>query len=154
MRTLSGFAAAVHVTYVIGALTISQVNLASVIALGMEINFSHRIDAMLHDVTHMYDIYLPLVIVALVIAFSVAALITRQVPSLRMVGYMLAGFVGLIAIHVIMTAVLGMTGVAATRSMVGLLLQGVAGAAGGYLFHLLTAEKLPLKSGPATEEAA
>ena len=53
-------------------------------------------------------------------------------------GYMLAGFVGLIAIHLIMKAVVGMTGVAATRTLAGLLAQGIAGALGGYLFHRLT----------------
>jgi hypothetical protein len=32
----------------------------------------------------------------------------------------------------------GITGIAATRSLVGLILQGVAGGVGGWLFHLFT----------------
>lgn len=138
IRTLTGFLIAVVATYLVGTITISQVNIASITALGIDVQFSHRIDAMIHDVTHMYSIYLPLVIVTNLIAFSVAALIIRYVPNLRMVGYVLAGFVGLIAFHVIMKATLDVSGIAATRSIVGLLGQGLAGAVGGYLFHRFT----------------
>ena len=46
--------------------------------------------------------------------------------------------------HVIMKMVLGLTGVAPTRTMMGLLAQGVAGAFGGYLFHTLTQKKSEL----------
>mgnify|MGYP001068334362 FL=1 len=138
LRTVSGFIFAVLVTYLAGTLFISQVNLASIIELGMVVDISVRIDAALHDLTHMYDIYLPVVVVALLIAFSVATGIIKFVPDLRLFGYVLAGFVGLVAIHVIAKMVLGMTGIAATRSLAGLLLQGVAGAAGGWMFHWRT----------------
>ena len=138
LRTVSSFIVAVLVTYVAGTMFISQVNLASIIELGMAVDSSVRIDAALHDLTHMYDIYLPVVAVALLIAFSVAAGIIKFVPDLRLLGYVLAGFVGLVAIHVILKMVLGITGIAATRSLVGLLLQGVAGAAGGWMFQRLT----------------
>ncbi len=138
LRTVSSFIVAVLVTYIAGTMFISQVNLASIIELGMAVDISVRIDAALHDLTHMYDIYLPVVAVALLIAFSVAAGIIKFVPDLRFLGYVLAGFVGLVAIHVILKMVLGMTGIAATRSLVGLLLQGVAGAAGGWMFQRLT----------------
>ena len=43
--------------------------------------------------------------------------------------------------HVIMKMVLGLTGIAPTRTMLGLLAQGVAGAFGVYLFHILTQKK-------------
>lgn len=138
LKTMSSFMLAVLVTYLAGIMFISQVNLASIIEVGMTVDMGVRIDAALHDLTHMYDIYLPLVAVALLIAFSVAAGIIKFVPDLRLFGYVLAGFVGLVAIHVIMKMVLGFTLFAATRSLIGLLLQGVAGAAGGWIFHWLT----------------
>ena len=149
LRVIIGYIVAVLATYVVGTMVISQINLASVEALGAPIDWSVRIDAMVHDALHMYDIYLPLVAISFLIALPVAGLIIRWQPNLRLVGYVLAGFVGLIAIHVLMKAMLGMSGVAATRTMLGLIAQGVSGAVGGYLFHRMT-----LKAADKSPESA
>ena len=66
----------------------------------------------------------------------------RKKPHLRALGYVLAGFVAMIAMiamPVIMKLVLGLSGIAPTRTIVGLLAQGLAGGAGGYLFCRLSA---------------
>jgi hypothetical protein len=89
----------------------------------------------------MTAIYLPLVTISSAIAFPVAAGIFKRAPHLRLIGYVAAGFVALIALHLIMKMVVGLTGVAATRTLLGLLAQGVAGALGGYIFHRLTQKK-------------
>lgn len=141
MKFVLGYMAAVAATYLLGTLFVSQGNIASVIAMGFEIEFSQRIEAMVHDATHMYDIYLPLVAISLIIALPVAALVIRFLPDLRLVGYVLAGFVALIALHLILKAVLGITGIAPTRELVGLILQGVAGAVGGLAFHYITLQR-------------
>lgn len=135
---LSWFAA-VLVTYVLGAAFVSQGNIASVVQMGFEITAGHRIDAIIHDVTHMYDIYLPVIAIAMLIAIPVASGIIRFVPNLRLIGYVAAGFVAMIAIHMTLKALLGLTGIAPTREVSGLLLQGLAGAVGGYIYHLLSA---------------
>jgi hypothetical protein len=139
-RVIGGYIIAVLATYLVGTTLISQGNLANVAAMGATIEWPTRFDAMIHDALHMYEIYLPLVAISFLIAFTVAALIIRRLPNLRLVGYVLAGFVGLMAIHLLMKAVLGMTGVAPTRTLAGLLGQGFAGAVGGYVFHLVTAK--------------
>lgn len=141
IRTLVAFLAAVAGTYIVGVMFIGQGNLAAVAEMGLTIGFRDRLQTLVHDLTHMVAIYLPLVAVSSIIAFSVAAGIIRLTPSLRLFGYVSAGFVALIAMHVIMKTVLGLTGVAPTRTMIGLLAQGIAGAFGGYLFHLLTLKK-------------
>lgn len=146
MKIILGFFAAVAVTYFAGATFISQGNIAAVIGMGFEITAAHRLDAWIHDVTHMYDIYLPLVAIGLLIAFGVAALIIRFVPNLRLIGYISAGFVGMIALHVILKAVLGLSGIAPTREMIGLIAQGVAGGLGGYVFHLVSRRVVPQES--------
>ena len=138
IRVFAGYLAAVLATYVLGAIFVSQGNLACLIDLGMQVEWSHRFDAMFHDVTSMPGIYLPLIAIALLIAFPVAASVIHFLPNLRLVGYLSAGFVALIAMHIILKATLGLSGIAATRTTVGLLAQGVAGALGGYLFHLVT----------------
>jgi heme A synthase len=110
-----------------------------VIALGFEVSSGQRIDAALHDILHMTDIYLPLVTVSLLLGLPVAFAVIRKKPHLRTLGYVLAGFVALIAMPVIMKLVLGLSGIAPTRTIVGLLAQGLAGGAGGYLFCRLSA---------------
>lgn len=129
---------AVLVAYLLGATFISQGNIAEVVKMGFEITTSHRIDAVIHDITHMYDIYLPVIAVGMLIALPVAAGIIRFVPNLRLIGYVSAGFVALIAMHMILKMVVGVTGIAPTRELIGLIAQGLAGAAGGYIFHRMT----------------
>ncbi len=140
MKVVGGFIVAVLVTYLFGATFISQGNIAAVIDMGFDIIMAHRLDAVVHDITHMYDLYLPLVTIGLLIALSVAGGIIRFVPNLRLIGYVSAGFVGMIALHVIMKAVLGLSGIAPTREITGLIAQGIAGGLGGYAFHLVSAK--------------
>ncbi|MFP6807876.1 MAG: hypothetical protein VB957_11955 [Pseudomonadales bacterium] len=142
IRTIVSFFVAVIAAYILGAIFISQGNIASIIELGFEITTAHRLDAALHDVTHMTDIYLPVIAVSFLIAMPVATLIIKYVPNLRMIGYVLAGAVGLVAIHMIMKMLLGFSGIAATRTVVGLLAQAVAGGVGGYMFHLLSMKRV------------
>ena len=139
IKTTYSFVGAVLAAYILGAIFVSQGNIASVIALGFEVSGGQRIDAALHDILHMTDIYLPLVTVSLLLGLPVAFAVIRQKPHLRTLGYVLAGFVALIAMPVIMKLVLGLSGIAPTRTIVGLLAQGLAGGAGGYLFCRLSA---------------
>ena len=139
IKTTYSFVGAVLAAYILGAIFVSQGNIASVIALGFEVSGGQRIDAALHDILHMTDIYLPLVTVSLLLGLPVAFAVTRKKPHLRTLGYVLAGFVALIAMPVIMKLVLGLSGIAPTRTIVGLLAQGLAGGAGGYLFCRLSA---------------
>jgi hypothetical protein len=139
IKTTYSFVGAVLAAYILGAIFVSQGNIASVIALGFEVSGGQRIDAALHDILHMTDIYLPLVTVSLLLGLPVAFAVIRKKPHLRTLGYVLAGFVALIALPVIMKLVLGLSGIAPTRTIVGLLAQGLAGGAGGYLFCRLSA---------------
>ena len=139
-RTLGSYIAAVIVAYCFGALFISQCNIAAVTGLGFDVTMSQRLGAIIHDVSGMTDIYLPLVAVSLLLGLPVAFAVVRKNPHLRMIGYVSAGFVALLAMHVIMKAVLGLSGIAPTRTLWGLLAQGVAGGIGGYLFCRLSGQ--------------
>lgn len=139
-RTLGSYIAAVIVAYCFGALFISQGNIAAVTGLGFDVTMSQRLGAIVHDVSGMTDIYLPLVAVSLLLGLPVAFAVVRKNPHLRMIGYVSAGFAALLAMHVIMKAVLGLSGIAPTRTLWGLLAQGVAGGIGGYLFCRLSGQ--------------
>ena len=138
MKLILGYLLAVLVAYVSGAAFVSQGNIAAVSAMGFEITLAQRANAIVHDVINMYDIYLILVAIALMIALPVAALIIRRFPDLRLIGYVSAGFVAMIVIHAVLEAVLGLTGIAPTRYVMGLIAQGVSGAMGGLVFHYMT----------------
>jgi|TARA_B110000977_G_C11027865_1_gene473967 hypothetical protein len=138
VRNVFGFFAAVIAAYVLGAIFISQGNIASIIAMDFDVSVAQRFEAALHDVMHMTNIYLPVIAVSYFVSMPVARLIIKYVPQQRAILYALAGAVGLVAIHLIMKMVLGLTGIAATRTFVGLLAQAIAGGVGGYLFHRIS----------------
>jgi len=141
VRNVGSFIAAVIAAYILGAIFISQGNIASIVAMDFDISVAQRFDAALHDVAHMTNIYLPVIAVSYLIAMPVASLIIKYAPRQRMILYVLAGAVGLVTIHLTMKLLLGISGIAPTRTVVGLLAQAVAGGVGGYLFHLISLKR-------------
>lgn len=70
---------------------------------------------------------------------GVAALIIRRVPHLRTIGYVLAGTMGIYTVIVSLGLMMGTNPIAVTRTAGGLLSQVAAGAVGGFVFALITA---------------
>lgn len=137
MKTLMAYLVSVIAGYVLATVLVSWTNIQAIVDLGFEITLSQRGDTIIHDLVSMTATYLPLMAIALLIGFVVAGLIIRMKPSLAFVGYVLAGFVAVIVLHVAMKAALGLTGVAAVRGMMGLIVQGLAGAFAGWCFFRL-----------------
>lgn len=107
--------------------------------MGMDVLFIERLQATGHDMLGMATSYLPLMLLAFIVALPIAAGLNRWLPRGRGALYTIAGFTAVVALHLIMKAVLGLNGVAAVRELHGLLLQGLAGGIGGYLFSRFTA---------------
>ena len=149
LRLVAAFLAALGATYLIASVTATQFVLQEVAALGPAVPWSVRLDTTGRDLVGLAGSYLPLLALAFLLALPVAAGLTRLVPAARPAWYLAAGFVAVLALHLIMKAVLGVTGIAATRSLAGLLAQGVAGAVGGGLFQALTPGRPP----PARHDA-
>ena len=143
LRLALGYILAVAVCYALGVACITQGNLAAVAALGMDTSLRHLGAAYLHDLQQMQSLYLPLVAAALLIGFAVAALIIRVAPELRALGYATAGLVALIALPLTLNAVFGITALAPTRTLTGLLAQGSCGLLAGLAFHRLTRPRSP-----------
>ena len=129
------FLLALAVAYLIGTATYSQLNLASLIEMGMPVDSSVRWMTFWHDFTHMYDLYLVLLAVALLLGFGIATLILKWVPQLRTLGYVSAGFVAVFALDYLLGAVLtgGTHPLVVTRTTMGLLSQCLAGAVAGWV---------------------
>lgn len=146
MRIILGYVAAVLAAYLIGCIAISQGNIAAIVGMGFDVTLSQRLETAWHDVRSMTALYLPIIGVAYLIALPVAALVIKRYPNLRRLGFVLGGFVALVAIHVILKQVLGLSGIAPTRTIMGLLMQGIAGALGGYCYYRFTTQKAPADS--------
>jgi len=137
-RVILAFLAAVVVAGVLAATASTQFVLAELKGLGVDIPLGARFSMTAHDIVGMGTLYFPIIGVAFLIAFPVAALIVRfLLPGWTTVGYTLAGFVAILSLLLIMIAVFGLIPVAGARSTAGLLAQCLAGGAGGYFFARL-----------------
>lgn len=134
--------------FVLGSVLASQFILANVQAMGMDVTAGIRLQATLHDIFGLAASYLPLLAIAFLVALPVASGLRKILPAQPLFLYALAGAVAVVTLHLIMKAALGVTAIAATRSIAGLLSQGLAGALGGYLYYTI------YSTGPATPLAA
>lgn len=134
LRNIGGYFAAVAGTYVLASIASTQSVLASLAELGVNIDLTTRFAAIGHDLLGLMTIYLPIIAIAFLIAWPATALTVRWLPRLRTIGYVLAGFAAIIAAHLILKQLVEITGIAATRTTFGLVIQGLAGAAGGLIF--------------------
>jgi len=139
MRFVSGYIGAVLVAYLVGAISGTQFVLQAVSDMGLAVGFDQRLGSTIQDLQGLASTYLPLVAVAMLIGMVVAGQLARLLPAHRTLLYVAAGFVALVAMHMIMKAVLGLTGFAPARTVIGLLSQGLAGACGGLMFARISA---------------
>jgi hypothetical protein len=139
IRVLKAIIPAVLLAYALASILSTQTILAAVQAMGLEVSAGVRLSTTVQDMMGMIPSYLPLILVAFIIGLPVAAGLSRLLPNQRALLFTLAGFAAVVALHLIMKAALGITGIAATRTLTGLLFQGLAGAVGGYCYCLLSA---------------
>ena len=140
-RTVIAFLAAAAVTYLLAAAFSTQVILHQVAELGMPITLSVRLATTLRDMFGMLPVYLPFVAVSLLIALPISTFALKFVPVTRVLGYVIGGAAALCALHMILFAVLGMHPLPATRLVVGMATQVLAGAVGGYIYATLTGKE-------------
>jgi len=138
LRIMKAFFPAVLACYVVASFLVTQFNLASLQALGIEIPLSSRLEATVHDLLGLASTYLVLILLGFILALSLASALVRLMPRWRAILYTLAGATALLALHTILELLLGLNGIAAVRTLGGLLAQGVAGAIGGFVFHRLS----------------
>ncbi len=124
-------------TAIIGSVFSSQFVISELISIGAEIPFSTRL-SMTADDFGILPSLMPLTLICFVIAFSIASLCNKYIGGKRIVWYIIAGSAGLMATLLVMKAVLVVTGIAGTRSTLGFLSFGLAGAVGGWVFAKLT----------------
>ncbi len=140
LRGVVAFLLALAATYVVATAAATQSVIARLGDMGVDVDFGVRVSTTLHDQVGMLAAHVPLLLIALSLGFAICALVCRWLPGWRRAGYVLAGFVAVVAMHLIMRSVLELTPVAVARSVPGLVSQGLAGAIGGYVFYLVTSD--------------
>ena len=134
IRKLAAYLLAVIVAYILASITATQSVIARLAELGVEVSFANRLTITLQDIAGMAGMFLPMIAAAFLVAFMVTALLCRWLGRRPVALYVLAGAVALIAIHLTLNLAVGITPVAIARTMAGLLIQGLAGAVGAYLY--------------------
>ena len=143
---LISFLLAGLVAYVIAVLFYTQINLSNLTDLGIDVSLSDRLGAASHDLLSMTGMYLPILLVTLLVAFSLAAIVIRFLPNLRILGFVVAGIVGVLALVLFFSSFLGTNPIAVTRSSLGLLSQCGAGGMGGLVYALVSQRLLNYQS--------
>ena len=138
MRAFLAYLAAAVTTHVLATLSATQYALDELSRLDIEISVVTRLATTVHDIGGMALTFLPMTAVAFAIAFPVTSQIAKRIPRRRDGLYMLAGALAIVAIHVLMKWALGIWMILVARTLWGLVVQALAGAAGGLLFARLT----------------
>lgn len=135
LLSLTGvFLAAVLCTHVIASVLATQHVLGRLADMGLGVTPSVRFSSTVHDIIGLGSSYLPLIAIGFLIAFFVAALISRRLPGARVALYVAAGAVAVVAVNLSLSAAFDIIPIASARTTTGLLGQGLAGAFGGLLF--------------------
>lgn len=142
LKLALAFLAAVLLTSLLASITSTQFVIASIEGMSVqgvavEIPIAKRLMMTLADFGILTTLSL-VVAVCFLIGFSVAAACLRFIGGRPSTWYILAGAAGLICTFLILAAVLQVSPVAGARTYLGLAMQGIAGACGGWLFAQLT----------------
>jgi hypothetical protein len=127
------FAMSVVVTYTLASVAHTQQVLSGLLELGVLIPLADRIAMIAGDWVGLY-LYMVVITIGLLIAFSVMGLLRRVLPMPRALLYGLGGVLAMLVILVSMRELGSLTPIAGARGVLGLSLQCVAGGMGGVVF--------------------
>lgn len=137
LRLCSHFLIAVIFTFILASLLHSQFVMAELTMVGVNISLNDRLSMSIDDLIGLYPTYGLVIALSLLLAFSIARLISKYVKSPRSVLYFAAGGVGIATALFAMHPILDASLVAGARSGFGIICQSIAGAAGGWVFSYL-----------------
>jgi hypothetical protein len=137
IKVLKAFLPATIIAFLLASVLSTQVILARVQAMGLDVPVNVRIMTTLQDIVGMASSYLLLITLAFALALPVAARLARVISDRSVVLFILAGFVAIAVLHIALQFALGIHPIPATRTLPGFLGQCLAGAAGGWCYYRL-----------------
>lgn len=136
-KKLGIYLSAVLLAYVLASVSATQHVVARLSDMGLSLGPGERLLMTVHDLGGMAGMFLPLIAFGFLAAFLVTALLHYWLKRGQTVLYVLAGATALVAIHALLNLAFNITPIAIARSPGGVLIQGLCGAAGGYLYIFL-----------------
>lgn len=137
LRLVLHFAIAALLTFVLASLAHSQQVLSRLMALGIDVTAPVYLSSSIDDLIGLLPGYGPVIAIAMLLGWSVGALIKRYATKVSGYIYPLTGALAMLVMHLAMYPLLNVTLIAGARGSTGLLLQCLAGLVGGYLFSRL-----------------
>ena len=135
-----GFVVAVIAATVLASIISTQFVIAGLQEIGVDVPFGTRVSMTVTDLA-LLRIYLIIGGTAMLVAFLVAGVCAKWLSGSRQVWFSVAGFAALTCVLMLVESLLGAMLIAGARTAPGLLLQGVAGAFGGWVFGGLTSDR-------------
>jgi len=130
------------VGFIFASIFHTQVVLAKLSAININITISERLQTTFQDLMGLAPTYGLGILLSLLLAFSVAGLINKFLKAPHTIIYSLAGGVGFFVMLMAMRPILNVTLIAGARGVSGLTLQVCAGIIAGICFaYLLTYRK-------------
>lgn len=130
VRTILGFIAGVITAYIVG----TAINAQFVIgAHGVPVGLGERLNMTAFDISNM-TLYAIIIAVGFLIAFLIAAILKRFLPSLALVAYPIAGAAAIGVALGLMYMNFQTVPISGARGLFGFIAQMVCGALGGWVF--------------------
>lgn len=140
VRIVGAFIAAVVTASILASIFSTQFVIAGLVDIGVSVPLDTRMSMTVKDLNILQTL-LAVVAACFLIGFIVAGLTQRGLGGNRQLWYVIAGGSALVATLLVMNAVLQLMPIAGARTIMGLIMQGVAGAIGGWVFAWLTKPK-------------
>lgn len=154
IKLIRNYIFAVLLTFILASVAHSQMVLAGLKAIAVEVPWELSIGMTVSDLAGLAPSYGAIIAVSLLLGFVLSRYFVRLIP-LGPVQYPLAGGFALWLALMAMQPILGVTIIAGARTSLGLILQTSAGVVGGVLFYLLQrGNTLPTQSPSEVSEPA
>lgn len=134
IRSILGFIAGVITAYVVGTAINAQFVMG---AHGVPVGFGERLNMTAFDISNM-TLYAIIIAVGFLIAFLIAAVLKRFLPSLAGVAYPIAGAAAIGVALGLMYMNFQTVPISGARGTFGFIAQMLAGALGGWVFGKIT----------------
>jgi hypothetical protein len=136
-QTAIAFVAAALVTAILASVFSTQVVIAGLQGIDVEVPFATRVAMTLSDLP-ILAMFVPAAAACFLPGFLIASLLAARTPLPRTFWFVLAGASAFLVELKIIEGVLGLMPIGGARSAIGLVLQSIAGATGGWVFARLS----------------
>ncbi|MEM7360197.1 MAG: hypothetical protein AAF431_13935 [Pseudomonadota bacterium] len=140
VKIVGAFIAAVVTASILASIFSTQFVIAALQNIGVAIPLGTRLSMTVDDLNILQTL-LAVVGACFLVGFIIAGLAQRKLGGNRKIWYLVAGGSALLATLILMNTILQLMPIAGARTIAGLLMQGVAGAVGGWVFAWLSKPK-------------